>query len=155
MADSSPAPASSVKRRWYHPRALARRLVVYALTGYVIVGMYLFLMQNRMIYEGAITAIPKDAAVREARDAGLVPWEQTTPGASAPQGFVPPDFTNPAPRGTIVFFHGNGEAAWEWAEQIRRLHPARFSRLPLRISGLWRETGSSRAKKPLCPMPGR
>ena len=108
MADSGSAQVKSRKRPWYHPLALARRLVIYALIGYVAICVYLSLMQTRMIYAGSTDAISTEAAIRIAGIAGLVPWDHTTPGATAPQGYVRSDFTNPAPRGTIVLFHGNG-----------------------------------------------
>ena len=52
--------------------------------------------------------LPADQAAALAKSAGLVPWDHTTPGAAAPQGYVRPDFASPAPRGTVVLFHGNG-----------------------------------------------
>ena len=108
MADSTPAPASSAKRPWHHPLALAQRLVIYALIGYAMICVYLSAMQTRMIYVGSTAALSTEAAIQEAKVAGLVPWDRTTPGAAAPQGYVRPDFAAPAPRGTIVVFHGNG-----------------------------------------------
>jgi pimeloyl-ACP methyl ester carboxylesterase len=65
-------------------------------------------MQTRMVYVGSTAAITTDEAIRQAKAAGLVPWDRITPGAVAPQGYVRPDFAAPAPRGTIVVFHGNG-----------------------------------------------
>jgi hypothetical protein len=65
-------------------------------------------MQTGMIYVGSNEALSPETAIRQARGVGLIPWEHTTPGATAPQGYVRPDFTAPAPRGTIVVFHGNG-----------------------------------------------
>jgi pimeloyl-ACP methyl ester carboxylesterase len=61
-----------------------------------------------MIYVGSTDALSTEKAIRQARAVGLVPWDHTTPGAVAPQGYVRPDFAAPAPRGTIVLFHGNG-----------------------------------------------
>lgn len=106
------AAPSAPRRPWYHPVALARRLVIYAVIGYVIICVYLSAMQTGMIYVGSTDVLSTEAAIREAGAEGLVPWEHTTPGAAAPQGYVRPDFTAPAPRGTIVCFHGNGEFAW-------------------------------------------
>src|SRR5665213_382885 len=51
MADS--AQVLPKKRPWYHPLALARRLVIYALIGYVTICVYLSAMQTRMIYVGS------------------------------------------------------------------------------------------------------
>ena len=108
MADSNPTPVLASKRPWYHPVALVQRLVIYAVIGYVIVCVYLSAMQTGMIYVGSTTALSTDEALLQARDVGLVPWDHPTPGATVPQGYVRPDFAQPAPRGTIVVFHGNG-----------------------------------------------
>lgn len=112
MADSTSTHVLPKKRPWYHPLALARRLVIYALIGYVTICVYLSAMQTRMIYVGSTYALSTEAAIQEAKTEGLVPWNHTTPGAVAPQGYVRPDFAAPVPRGTIVYFHGNGECAW-------------------------------------------
>ncbi len=108
MAGPTPALASFAKRPWHHPLALAQRLVIYAVIAYATLCVYLSSMQTGMIYVGSTTPLSTEAAIHEAKAAGLVPWEHTTPGATAPQGYVPPDFAAPAPRGTIVVFHGNG-----------------------------------------------
>ncbi len=118
MVGSTPAPASPGKRPWLHPFALAQRLAIYALIGYVTICVYLTLMQNRMIYVGSTEAVPIETALHAAKAVGLVPWDRTTPGAAAPQGFVRPDFAQPAPRGTMVVFHGNGEFAWERPDSV-------------------------------------
>lgn len=115
MVDSASASVLPQKRPWYHPLALAKRLVIYAVIAYVTICVYLFAVQTRMIYVGSTTVFSTEAATREAKAAGLVPWDHTTPGAAAPQGYVRPDFAAPAPRGTVVFFHGNGESAWMWS----------------------------------------
>jgi pimeloyl-ACP methyl ester carboxylesterase len=128
MTGSGSAQASRAKRRWYHPLALARRVFIIALIGYAGVCGYLFFNQTEMIYEGSTSPLSVEAATREAAAAGLVAWECATPGAVGLQGYVQPNFTSPAPRGTIVFFHGNGESAWLWAEQI-----APFTRRGFRV----------------------
>jgi pimeloyl-ACP methyl ester carboxylesterase len=112
------APSLSATRPWYHPLALLQRLVVYALIGYVTICVYLFSLQTSMIYVGANYPVATETALHEAKDAGLVPWDHPTPGAASPQGFVRPDFASPAPRGTIVCFHGNGEYAWESTAEV-------------------------------------
>ena len=108
--------ASLISRRpWHHPIAVIKRLALYALLVYVGLCVFLFAMQTRMVYAGITDVFSPEEATRTAKEFGLVPWERTTPGASGPQGFVRPDFaTAPAPRGTVIFFHGNGEAAWNW-----------------------------------------
>jgi len=106
------------KRRWYHPITLARWLSAVAVIGYAAICAYLFFYQGSMIYEGSTTPFSLAAATREAAVVGLVPWEHSTPGAAGPQGYVQPNFASAAPRGTIVFFHGNGESAWLWVDEI-------------------------------------
>jgi pimeloyl-ACP methyl ester carboxylesterase len=121
MADLLPASALSAKRPWHHPIELAQTLVIYPVIGYATICVYLLSMQTRMIYVGATNILSREAAIREANAAGLVPWEHTTPGAAGPQGYVRPNFADPAPRGTIVFFHGNGESAWVWTDVVDAL----------------------------------
>lgn len=121
MADSPPAQAQCVKRTWSHPPELAKRLVIYALIGYVMICVYLAAMQTRMIYVGITHPLSTERAVEDAKGAGLVPWDQTTPGSAAPQGYVRRDFASPAPRGTIVVFHGNGEFAWMRPEEVEAM----------------------------------
>ena len=118
MTGSDSARHLPAKRRWYHPFTLARWLFVVALIGYAAICVYLFVFQGSMIYEGSTTPFSPAAATREAAAAGLVPWEHSTPGAAGPQGYVQPNFASPAPRGTIVFFHGNGESAWLWVDEV-------------------------------------
>ena len=84
MADSFTTPGPG-KRPWYHPIALFQRLVIYAVIGYITICVYLFAMQTRMIYVGSTAAI-STAAVELAKTEGLIPWNHTTPDASAPQG---------------------------------------------------------------------
>jgi alpha-beta hydrolase superfamily lysophospholipase len=119
MADSGSHAEARLKRPWYHPLNLAKRLVIYALIAYVTFCVYLFSMQTRMIYVGITYPMSTETAVRNAKSVGLVPWEHTTPGATAPQGYVRPDFAAPAPRGTIVVFHGNGEFAWMRPDMVQ------------------------------------
>lgn len=104
------APSSASRRPWYHPLELLKRLAVYALIGYVIVCVFLYFMQNSLTYPRQATGavLPLDQAIHFAKGMGLVPWDRTTPGSSGPQGYVSSDFAHPAPRGTIVVFHGNG-----------------------------------------------
>jgi pimeloyl-ACP methyl ester carboxylesterase len=118
MADLAPAPTPVPRRHWSHPVELAKRLAIYALIAYVFVCVYLTAMQNRLIYVASTQAVPTALAIHQAEGVGLVPWDHPTPGATSPQGYVRPDFAKPAPRGTIVVFHGNGEYAWDRPEQV-------------------------------------
>ena len=81
-----------------------------ALLVYVAVCVFLFSIQNSLTYpiKASGAEVPHDEAIKIAGHYGLVPWAGTTPGATGPQGYVPRDFANPTPRGTIVVFHGNG-----------------------------------------------
>jgi pimeloyl-ACP methyl ester carboxylesterase len=83
--------------------------------------VYLSAMQTRMIYVGVTHPLTTEEAVHDAKVMGMMPWDHTTPGATAPQGYVRPDFRDPAPRGTIVLFHGNGEFAWMRPEEVTAL----------------------------------
>jgi pimeloyl-ACP methyl ester carboxylesterase len=128
MTTEESNPVLRKKRRWFHPLVLFKWLLLLVAVAYLGVGLYFYCIQNDLIYEGAITPIPLKEATRQAATVGLVPWEHTTPGATGPQGYVEPNFADPAPRGTIVFFHGNGESAWLWKDQI-----APFTRRGFRV----------------------
>lgn len=106
---------SASKRPWYHPLPLAQKVFICALIVYLAACGFLFSMQNDLIYARKISGavLPAEQAARVAQSVGLVPWEHPTPGAESPQGYVRPDFTNPAPRGTIVVFHGNANCAYD------------------------------------------
>ena len=121
MADSPPSEVISAKRSWFHPVVLAQGLVISTATGYVTACVYLSAMQTRMIYVGSNETLSTEEAIEQAKAEGLVPWDHTTPGAAAPQGYVRPDFAAPAPRGTIVLFHGNGGWSLERAYYVEAL----------------------------------
>jgi pimeloyl-ACP methyl ester carboxylesterase len=112
------APPVSRPRKWRHPLRWIGLTVIIVVIVYAVLGLWLDAMQTGMIYEGFTAPVPMPEAVKQAQAVGLVPWDRTTPGATGPQGYVRPDFAAPAPRGTIVFFHGNGESAWEWVEDV-------------------------------------
>ena len=116
---------SRVKRPWYSPVRLAQRAVIYAVVAYVTLCVYLYFTQDSQIYPAALTggSVDPTIAIRQASNEGLLPWDHPTPGASSPQGYVPRDFGKPAPRGTIVVFHGNGG----WAGD-RTQYPDAFSK---------------------------
>jgi uncharacterized protein len=118
MAESGSVQVLPAKRPWYHPFVLARWLAVLAVIGYASVGLYFFCIQNDILYGGSTAPLSIKEATREAATVGLVPWAHTTPGAIGPQGYVQPNFAAPAPRGTLVFFHGNGESAWLWVDHF-------------------------------------
>jgi len=114
-----------VKRPWYSPLRLAHRTAVILLSVYAIVCGYLYFTQDAQIYPAAVSGglIEQQRAIRLAAAEGLVPWNHATPGAAAPQGYVSRDFGKPAPRGTIVVFHGNGGWAGDRTE-----YPDAFSK---------------------------
>jgi alpha-beta hydrolase superfamily lysophospholipase len=107
---ASPVP-SRRGRPWYSPLELLKRLAVYLLIAYVTCCLYLYCMQNSLLYPR------EELSAGEARDqaaaSGLIPWDHSADGNTGPQGYVRPDFTRPAPRGTIVLFHGNGGTAYD------------------------------------------
>ena len=102
------------RRPWYHPLVLLQRVIIYLVLIYAGVCLYLYCIQNRLTYPRQMTGavLSEEQAIKNARFVHLVPWDHPTPGAASPQGYVRPDFTQPAPRGTIVVFHGNGDWAW-------------------------------------------
>ena len=104
------APASRPKRPWYSLIRLLQRLLIYAVVIYVVVCVYLYFDQDGQVYPASISGGVMDpkTAIGQARNEGLVPWDHSSEAAAAPQGYVPRNFTDPAPRGTIVVFHGNG-----------------------------------------------
>ena len=106
------------KRAWHHPLTLIRWLVILVLFVYGGFGLYIFCIQDDLIYARPMPPISAAEATKEAAEVGLIPWDHTTPGAAGPQGYVPVNFTGHAPRGTIVFFHGNGDHAWLSADCI-------------------------------------
>ncbi len=98
-------------RPWYHPLALARRL----LNLYLLLCVVLFLMQDSLLFPRWISGavLSRAEAVEKAANDGLVPWDHPSPGAASPQGYVTADFARPAPRGTIVVIHGNAGCAFD------------------------------------------
>jgi alpha-beta hydrolase superfamily lysophospholipase len=111
MADKARVQKKPMRRKGGALKWL-RRFLFCALVLYIFVCAFLYFIQNNLTYAAANAVTTTDWAVGQAKAVGLVPWDHTTPGASAPQGYVRPDFSKPTPRGTIVFFHGNGEYAW-------------------------------------------
>jgi alpha-beta hydrolase superfamily lysophospholipase len=97
-----------------HSFVLARWLFICALIAYAMVCVYLFAFQTQLIYPEFGNTSSAETAVHEARLNGLVPWSASSFGLADPRdtiGYVRPDFNGPAPRGTIVVFHGNGGLA--------------------------------------------
>jgi len=85
---------------------------------YVATCAYMYSIQTRLTYPEVTNPLTTELATRQAKSLGLVPWDNTTPGASAPQGYVRPDFANSTPRGTIIVFHGNGGYAYERTDYV-------------------------------------
>lgn len=109
-------------RPWYHPMALLRRLLNY----YLLVFVALCLFQNFLIYpRWQSGAVLKEAdAIKQAADSGLVPWY--LPGTTELKGYTLRNFAMPAPRGTVVLFHGNGGWALYRAQYITALNARGF-----------------------------
>lgn len=120
-----PVSSASGRRIWFWVRQTVRVLLVLVALAYFSYCVYLYLTQDDQIYARSANGviIPTGTAIAEARAAGLVPWDHPTPGAASPQGYVPVSFNQPAPRGTIVVFHGNGN----WAAR-RTLYVDAFAR---------------------------
>lgn len=113
MAASASAPVLRRKRPWYRPLGLVKRFAFSAALVYIGICVYLYSIQTQLVYPGSTDVLSTDRAIQEDSAFKLVPWDHTMPGATAPQGYVRTDFAAPAPRGTIVLFHGNGG----WAAQ--------------------------------------
>jgi hypothetical protein len=105
---------------WWHPLKLSLRVLIWVLVAFVGVCALLYWKQRSLIYPGAGQAFTPQQVGLELRAAGLMPW------SGAADGYVLPDFQNPAPRGTIVVLHGNGEYAWDHAETARDLRRRGF-----------------------------
>jgi alpha-beta hydrolase superfamily lysophospholipase len=91
--------------------------VLYLVLAFLGFGAVLYFKQNTLIYPSA-GPIPADQVARSIKNAGLVPWTDLQPDAKPGIGVVPPNFRDPAPRGTVVLFHGNGEFAYDSPEVI-------------------------------------
>ena len=121
-----PAPKKGLygDRPWYYPAALARRLINY----YLLICVALFLMQNSLLFPRWMTGavLSREVATENAASVGLVPWDHSSPGISSPQGYVSSNFAKPAPRGTIVVFHGNAGCAFERTYYVDAFAPRGF-----------------------------
>lgn len=87
--------------------------MIYAVVAYATLCVFLYFTQDAQIYPSGNGKIGTNRAIREAAAYRLVPWTDALAGEPSPQGYVPRDFTAPAPRGTIVVFHGNGDTAYD------------------------------------------
>lgn len=108
----------------YHPLKLGIRLLIYLSIAFVALCAYLYVTQNRMIYPGSSLRFTPGEVLEQTHDAGVVAWSPD--GKANAEGFVPADFHDPAPRGTIVLLHGNGEFAWQHADTARTLRQHGF-----------------------------
>jgi pimeloyl-ACP methyl ester carboxylesterase len=117
MDDPALMPPPPPRPAWYAPLELLKRLVLYAGIAYIVMCVYLYAMQNSLLYPRE--ALSAENASDLAGAQGLIPWSQGGSGASDFQGYVRVDFTTrPAPRGTIVLFHGNGGAAYHRIDYV-------------------------------------
>lgn len=109
---------------WWHPVKQGIRLLIYLSIALVAFCGFLYVNQNGMIYPGAGQRFSPEEVLRESHAAGLIAW---SPGGNAnAEGFVSADFHDPAPRGTFIVLHGNGEFAWYHAETARMLRQRGF-----------------------------
>jgi pimeloyl-ACP methyl ester carboxylesterase len=142
-------PAGRPGNPWHSPGRLAARAVVYALIAYVTICVYLYFNQDAQIYPGSRPGGgPSDAraALREAAARGLIPWNETSPGMAPPEGYVPRDFFQPAPRGTIVVFHGNGGWSAERMQYPNAFTPRGFRTFLFEYPGYGARPGHPREK---------
>jgi pimeloyl-ACP methyl ester carboxylesterase len=97
-------------RVWYHPLALARRLVNY----YLLICVALFLLQNSLLFPRWIagSVMSEQTGIEKAKAQGLIPWKAERSGDEF-EGYVPVNFRKSEPRGTIVVFHGNAGCAFD------------------------------------------
>jgi pimeloyl-ACP methyl ester carboxylesterase len=109
---------------WWHPLKILARLLIVLTVGFIVICAFLYAMQGSLIYPGAGRSVMAGEAEREARDAGLVAWSPE--GKADPQGYVLKDFHDPAPRGTFIVLHGNGEYAWYHADTAMDLRQHGF-----------------------------
>jgi alpha-beta hydrolase superfamily lysophospholipase len=98
---------------WWHPYKQGIRLLIYLAIAYVVLCIYLYVVQGSLIYAAAGEHFSPEEVLQESHAAGVIAWSPDR--KTDPEGFVRPDFHDPAPRGTIVLVHGNGDFAWEQA----------------------------------------
>jgi pimeloyl-ACP methyl ester carboxylesterase len=106
------------KHRWRPALQFAGRFVIYLLIAYTALCAYLYFNQNSLEYPRVAAGVNLSfaKALAEATETGLKPWHSS--GAPSLQGYVSLDFSLPAPRGTIVVFHGNGAWAGEGTNYV-------------------------------------
>jgi alpha-beta hydrolase superfamily lysophospholipase len=109
---------------WWHPYKQGVRLLIYLAIAFVVICAYLYFTQVRIIYPGASLHFTPQDVLQQTHATGLVAWSPD--GKSIPEGFVARDFHDPAPRGTVVVLHGNGEYAWDHADTARLLSARGF-----------------------------
>ena len=116
---------AEIPRPWYSPLRLLQRVLVYLAVAYVTLCGYLYLDQNALEYPRRLTGadLPVAEAVARARASGLTAWEGR---GDVCKGYVPLDFNQPHPRGTIVVFHGNGAWAGQRTSYVAAFSPRGF-----------------------------
>jgi pimeloyl-ACP methyl ester carboxylesterase len=125
---------------WWHPVKLGVRVLIWILVAFVAICGLMYLAQGKLIYPGAGYRVTPEQADAEARAVGLKIW--TPEAGGEPTGFILPDFLDPAPRGTIVLLHGNGEVAWQHASDAQKLKRAGFRTLLYEYPGYGGRSGS-------------
>ena len=109
--ENAPKTGLYANRPWYYPMALVRRLINY----YLAICLGLFLMQTSLLFPRWIagSVLSLEEATKRAAEVDLLPWSDSGPETSSPQGYVGAHFNMPASRGTIVVFHGNAGCAFD------------------------------------------
>ncbi|HUB67235.1 MAG TPA: alpha/beta fold hydrolase [Candidatus Methylacidiphilales bacterium] len=126
------APATSASRSAPSRHPLRRVLRWFLLSLVIVCAIIyaylcgtLYSMQNSLLYPREILS-PGTADTLAAK-VGLAAWDPSTAGFGAPrQGYVRSDFTHPAPRGTIILFHGNGGVAFGRIAYVDAFTPRGF-----------------------------
>ena len=119
------------------------RWFLFAVVGYGLLILLVFLMQRRMIYAPE-TSRPTDS---EAQTMGLHCWPNA---ADDFRGFVSADPSGHY-RGTVVAFHGNAGSAWQREYFLHALEPLGY-RVILAISGIFGQNDPDMADGPEKPM---
>jgi len=96
-------------------------LLLFAIAGYCAVCLLAYLRQNALLYHPDRT--PRDAEEGRASRLGFRPWPEN---GEEPLGFLLEADGAPAPRGTILLFHGNAGTALDRAFYAAALAPLGF-----------------------------
>jgi pimeloyl-ACP methyl ester carboxylesterase len=129
---------------WWHPLKILARVLICLSLAFIGLCVLLYAVQGKLIYPAAGQAFTHAQLQTEMRAAGVEAWSPEKD--IDPQGFVLPGFRDPAPRGTVVVLHGNGEYAWYHAETARELRQRGFRAFLYEYPGYGGRPGSPSEK---------